>query len=182
MGTHTFSSERDSWLEGFAAAMLLLAAIAGVIAFFPPEGRLLTPLHEGLGQLLGDARFLVPLGLSLFGVLAIVRRVRPGVTVPRRRLFGLALLTLAVLAGDGLLVQSSGLVGEWVTRTLKELIGTPLTVMLFVIVLAFGTGLALEVNPRRLMWFAKGQKFGRQLYPGFQYESHSADLPATEVV
>lgn len=157
MGTHTFSAEHDARLEGTAAALLLLAAVASVIAFFPPEGRLLAPLHDGLARLLGGATFLVPLGLVFAASLTVVRRARPALAMPRRRRFaGLALLALALLAGQSLLGQSRGLVGDWLVTSMRELIGSPLTVLLIVIVLALGTGLALEVNPRRLIWFAKG--------------------------
>ena len=155
MGTHTFTTERDSRLDGIAAVLFILAAVASVVAFFPPEGRLLAPLHDGLGQLLGGATFLVPLVLVFGAVLAVVRRARPTLPLPRQRFAGLALLTFALLAGQSLLGQTSGVVGDWVTTSLRSLIGTPLTVMLIVIVLALGTGLALEVNPRRLIWFAK---------------------------
>ena len=156
MGTHTFSEEHEARLEGIGAALLTLAAIVAVIAFFPPEGRLLAPLHEGLEQLLGGATFVVPLALAFAGTLAIVRRARPTLPVPTRRLGGLALLVLALLSGESLLGQTSGLIGDWITTNMRGLVGTPLTVTLIVIVLALGTGLALEVNPRRLIWFAKG--------------------------
>ena len=156
MGTHTFSSEGDARLEGTAATLLILTAVACVVAFFPPEGRLLAPLHDGLQQLLGGAAFLVPLALAFGAVLAFVRRSRPTVALPGRRFAGLALLVFALLAGQALLGQSSGLIGEWIATNLRGLIGTPLTLMAIVIVLAFGTGLALEVNPRRLISFAKG--------------------------
>lgn len=156
MGTHTFTSERDARLDGTAAALLILAAVTSVVAFFPPEGRLLAPLHDGVIALLGGATFIVPLGFALAGALAISRSLRPAMALPKRRFVGLALLVLALLAGQSVLGQSSGIVGDWLTTSLRDLIGTPLTVMLFVIVLALGTGLALEVNPRRLIWFAKG--------------------------
>jgi len=69
---------------------------------------------------------------------------------------GLALLVLALVSGESLLGQTPGLIGDWITINMRGLVGTPLTVMLIVIVLALGAGLALEVNPRRLIWFAKG--------------------------
>lgn len=156
MGTHTFPSERDTRLDGLAVTLLMLAAVSAVVVFFPPEGRLLTPLHNGLRWLLGGATFVVPLALAMAGALAVARSARPALLLPRRRFAGLALLTVALLAGESLLGQSSGLIGDWLTTSIRELIGSPLTVMLIVIALAFGTGLALEVNPRRLIWFAKG--------------------------
>lgn len=156
MGTHTFSAERDARLDGMAVALLMLAAITAVIAFFPPEGRVLVPLHGGLQLLLGRAAFLVPLVLAMGAALALTRRARPTLVLLRRRFGGLALLTLALLAGESLLGQSSGLVGDWLTTSLRDLIGSPLTAMLVVIALTLGTALALEVNPRRLIWFAKG--------------------------
>jgi hypothetical protein len=127
----------------------IAASVAAVIVFFPAEGRVLTPLHDVLGALLGQAVFIVPLGLALVGALALVRYARPGVGLPRRRLVGLALIAMAVLPGERLLGDSTGLVGDWLTTFLVELAGEPITVVIVLITLAVGAVLVLDLRVRR---------------------------------
>jgi hypothetical protein len=80
-----------------------------------------------------------------------IRRVRPAVALPTRRLAGLALLALAVLPAERLLGYSTGALGEWLTGLLLEVLGGPLTVTLTLVVVVAGAVLALAVSvPRRV--------------------------------
>ncbi len=125
---------------------LFLAAVVAVIAFFPAEGRVMVPLHNALDGLLGRATFVVPFGLALTGVIALARRARPDLRVPRRRLIGLGVLALAVLPSDRLLGASTGVIGEWLTAFLVDLVGGPLTVALVVAVVSAGAVLTFGVR------------------------------------
>src|SRR5712691_10900174 len=108
--THTFTPERDKRAEPLAAWALIAAAVAAVVVYAPPEGRVLAPLHEAVATLLGQASFVLPVGLAFVGVLLAIRRVRPSVALPTRRLTGLALLAIAVLPAERLLGYSTGLI------------------------------------------------------------------------
>ena len=125
---------------------LVSGAMAAVVVFFPAEGRVLAPLHEGVERLLGQAGFLLPVGLAFVGLVLAIRRVRPGAALPTRRLAGLALLALAVLPAERLLGHSTGALGEWLTAFLLDLLGGPLTVALTLVVVVAGASLALAVN------------------------------------
>jgi hypothetical protein len=144
--SHTFSPEADRRAEALAAAASLVAAVLAIVAFFPPEGLVLAPLRSVLDGLLGHATFVLPLGLALAGAIAFVRRVRPNLVLPRRRLIGLGLITIALLPADQLLGQSTGLVGEWFTGFLLELLGAPLTIVGITALVA--VGVALTFDPR----------------------------------
>lgn len=148
--THTFSPEQDRRAQATAGAALLFAAVAAVIVFFPPEGRIMAPVHDAVEVLLGRAAFIVPLGLTLAGALGLVRRLRPGLSLPRRRLAGLALIALATVAGDHLMGSSTGVVGEWFTDFMVELIGTPLTTLLVVGLVSAGVVLTFDLRKRAL--------------------------------
>ena len=125
---------------------LVSGAMAAVVVFFPAEGRVLAPLHEGVERLLGQAGFLLPLGLVFVGLVLAIRRVRPSMTLPTRRLTGLALLALAVLPAERLLGYSTGVLGDRVTGLLLNVLGAPLTVTLTLVVVVAGAGLALAIN------------------------------------
>jgi hypothetical protein len=134
---------------GVAAAALLLAAFCGVIVFLPPEGRISAPLHDAVDVLLGRASFMLPLALGFVGVMLIVRRLRPTARLPRRRLIGVALVAVGVLASEHLLAndrEGTGLIGRWLTSWLVDLLGQPLTVVALVALLTLGTLLAFNVR------------------------------------
>ena len=128
---------------------LFAAAVAAVIVFFPAEGRLMAPLHEALVGLFGQASFAVPLGLALAGGVCLARRARPDIVLPRRRLVGVGLIALTLLPGERLMGGSTGLVGDWLTGFLLDLLGGPLTVMLVTLALGLGIWLGFAINPRR---------------------------------
>jgi len=145
----TFSPERDRRIESLTGGTLLLAAVVAVVVFWPPEGWVMAPVHNAFDTLLGRATFLVPLGLGLAGALGLVRLARPGVTVPRRRLVGLAVIALALVPCERLLGGSTGLIGEWLTTFLLGLVGGPLTVALIVILVGLGVALAFDLRLKR---------------------------------
>jgi hypothetical protein len=129
-----------------ATGTLILAAVAAVIVFFPAEGQVMAPLHNALDVLLGAAAFVIPLGLALAGALCLARYARPQLNLPKRRFAGLALMALSVIAGDRLLGASTGVVGEWFTQWLIDLIGGPLTAVLVVGFLSAGAVLTFDVR------------------------------------
>ena len=131
--------------------VLLLAAFCAVIVFFPPEGRVAGPLHEFLGVLLGRATFMVPLAFAVAGVVLILLEHHPDVRLPRRRLAGVGLIALAVAASENLIANGrtdigTGLVGEWLSASLLDLFGGPLTIVLLVVLLGTGVRLAFDVK------------------------------------
>jgi hypothetical protein len=132
-----------------AGTSLVAAAVAAVIVFWPPEGRVLAPLPDAFEGLLGQAAFLVPLGLVLPGAFGLVRRARPGLALPRRRLVGLALIALALLPAERLMGDSTGLLGNWLTDVFVDLFGSPLTVVAIVTLVGVGVLLAFDINVRR---------------------------------
>jgi len=146
--TVTLSPEMDRRVETFALTTSFLAAVASVIVFFPAEGRVLVPVHEGLNRLLGQSAFVVPLGLTLAATLGLVRKVRPTVEVPVRRLVGLGAITIALLPAEHLLGRSTGLVGEWFTGFLIDVLGRPGTIAVLLALVTLGTALAFNVRPR----------------------------------
>src|SRR3954449_12152566 len=113
--TVTLSPEMDRRVEAFALTTLFLAAVAFVVVFFPAEGRVLVPVHEGLNRLLGQSAFVIPLGLTLAATLGLARKARPGVELPAWRLVGLGTITIALLPAEHLLGGSTGVLGEWFT-------------------------------------------------------------------
>jgi hypothetical protein len=134
---------------GVAAAALLLAAFCGVIVFLPPEGRIAAPLHDGVDVLLGRASFMLPVALAFVGVVLIVRRLRPNAVIPRRRLVGVTLVAITVLASEHLLAndrQGTGLIGTWLTAWLVDLLGPPFTTVVLVGLLGLGVLLAFDVR------------------------------------
>jgi hypothetical protein len=120
------------------------------VVFFPAEGRVLVPAHDALAALLGQATFVLPLGLGLAGLLGLVRRARPDVVLPRRRLVGVAVITLALLPSERLLGQSTGIVGNWLTGFLIDLLGGPVTVALILIAVGVGAALTFDVKLKEL--------------------------------
>jgi len=114
--------------------------------YAPPEGRILAPLHDAVAALLGQASFVLPLGLVFVGVLLAIRRVRPSVALPTGRLAGLALLAIAVLPAERLLGYSTGLIGDWLAGFLVDILGPPLTVVVTLVVVAVGATLAMAVR------------------------------------
>jgi 4TM region of DNA translocase FtsK/SpoIIIE len=126
----------------------VLAAFSGVIVFLPPEGRIGVPLHDGLALLLGRATFMLPLALVFAGVLFVVRGLRPSTPMPRRRLAGIGLVALGVLPSEHLLgnTESTGLIGQWLSIWLLDLLGGPGTLVLLVAVLGVGVLLAFDVK------------------------------------
>ena len=149
--SHTFSPDAVRRADALAVASLLAAAVAAVIVFWPPEGRVLTPLHDIIMGLLGRAGFLLPLSFVLAAALGFARRARPDARLPSRRLAGLVVLALALLPAERLLGDSTGLIGDWLTSFLLALIGGPLTVVAIVMLVGVGALLAFDINVRRLV-------------------------------
>lgn len=147
---HHVSTERDPAIEPLAYLVLLTGAIASVVVFAPAEGRILAPVHEAVAALLGQASFVLPLGLVFVGVLLVICRVRPSLALPTRRLTGVALLAIAVLPAERLLGYSTGLLGDWLAGFLVEVFGPAVTVLVTLAVVVVGAALALDVRlPRR---------------------------------
>ena len=144
--SHTFSPEADRRAEALGALAALVATVLLVVVFLPPEGLVLKPLHDLLDGLFGRATFVVPLALVLLSALAFVRRAAPNAALPRRRLVGLGLITIALLPADRLLGQSTGLVGEWFTGFLLELFGPTLAVVLVIALVTAGVALTFGLN------------------------------------
>jgi hypothetical protein len=146
----TFSPETDRRTEAFTLTALFCAAVAAVVVFFPPEGQVLVPVHDGLSGLLGQITFVVPLGLALASSVGLVRHVRPGFGLPKGRLLGLGVIAMALMPAEHLMGQSTGLVGDWFTSFLTELLGGPLTVALILALVTLGSALAFNLKPSRL--------------------------------
>jgi len=146
------TTARKSQLGGVAAACLLLAALCAVIVFLPAEGRISAPLHDAIDILLGRASFMLPLALAFVGVVLIVRQLRPTVRLPRRRLIGITLIAVDVVASEHLLAggrDGTGLIGNWLTVWLLDLLGPPLTIALLIAVIGAGGLLAFNVRLTR---------------------------------
>jgi hypothetical protein len=126
----------------------VLAAVCAAIVFLPPQGRVGTPLHDLVTILLGPTAFALPLGLAFVGVIMTLQRINRNVVLPRRRLAGVALVTLGVIAAEHLLGGTS-LVGAWLTAWLIDALGEPLTVALWASVVAAGAWLAFDVQLKR---------------------------------
>ena len=132
--------------------LLLASAFLAIIIFLPPEGRISIPLRDALGALLGRAAFILPLGCAFVGALMLVRTLRPEVPLPRRRLVGVGLLLIAVLACEQLLAggnDGAGLVGRWLSSLFIDLLGVAVTLLLLLIVLSLGTWLAFDLHVPR---------------------------------
>jgi hypothetical protein len=139
-------------LGGVAGAFLILAAFCAVIVFLPPEGLIAAPLHDGVDVLLGRASFMLPLALAFVGVVLIVRQLRPAARLPRRRLTGVALVAVTVVASEHLLANDragTGLIGRWLTSWFVDLLGFPFTVVALLALLVLGTLLAFNVRVPR---------------------------------
>ncbi|MBV9579873.1 MAG: hypothetical protein JO057_14885 [Chloroflexi bacterium] len=144
------SPETDRRIERLGLTALFLAAVAAVLVFFPPEGQIFVPVHAALERLFGHAMFVLPLALALASGLAFARRARPNMTVPWRRLIGLGVITIGLLPAEHLLGQSTGLVGEWFTGRLIEIVGVPLTVALTLAAVLLGSTLTFNLKPSKL--------------------------------
>jgi chromate transport protein ChrA len=113
------------------------------------------PLHEFLGVLLGRATFALPLALAVVGIILILLGHRPDVTLPRRRLAGVGLIALTVVASENLIANGradigAGLVGQWLSASLLDLFGGPLTIVLLAALLGAGVMLAFDLKwPRQ---------------------------------
>jgi hypothetical protein len=135
--------------------LLLFAAFLAIITVLPPEGRIAAPIHLALEEWLGRAAFVVPVLVALTGLVALVHTLRPDLSPPWRRLAGVGLLLLGVLASEHLLEggrEGTGLVGEWLSSELLDLLGTPLTLFLLALTLGCGTALVFGLKlgiPRR---------------------------------
>jgi hypothetical protein len=147
--SHTFSPEASWRAEAVGSTATLAAAVLCVIVFVPSDGRIIVPLHAVLDALFGGAAFVLPLGLALAAGVAFARRAHPGMALPRRRMAGLGLITIALLPAERLMGQSTGLVGEWFTGFLLDLLGGPITAALTFGVLVFGAALAFALDLNR---------------------------------
>ena len=129
--------------------LLVLAALAAIVVFMPPEGRIGVPLHESITILLGPTAFALPMTLAFVGVLMTVQGVRPDTDLPRKRLIGVAFVGVGVIAAEHLLGGAS-LVGRWLTGAVVEAFGAPVMVCLVSAAIVSGTWLAFDVHlPRR---------------------------------
>ncbi len=147
--SQTFTPASETRSDSLAAASLLLAAFLTVIIFLPGEGRIAAPLHDALNVLLGRAAFMLPLALAFAGVLLVVRRLRPGIPFPRRRIAGVGLIALAVLPSEHLLggdQAGTGAIGQWLLSTFLDLFGEAATLLSLVVLLGVGIRLAFEVK------------------------------------
>jgi 4TM region of DNA translocase FtsK/SpoIIIE len=136
-----------------AVAAVLVAAFLAVIVFLPPEGRIAAPVHNAIQRLLGQAAFVMPLAVAFVGVVLAVRRARPATRIPRRRLLGVAAILVAVLPIEHLLArggEGTGLVGEWVSTTLMDLLGAPGAMLVLLVVLGAGISFAFDLRLRRV--------------------------------
>lgn len=147
--SHTFLPERDRQAQTLAATAILIAAFTAVVVFFPAEGHVLVPLHSVVVELLGHAAFLLPLGLALVGCLALLRRAFPHYNLPPRRLAGVGLLVIALLAGEPLFGSSTGLLGDWLSGFLTDLLGAPTTIALTLLLVAVGAVFVFDLKLRK---------------------------------
>ena len=144
--SHTFAPEADRRAEVLAATALVAAATVAIIVFFPAEGHVIVPLHAVIDGLLGRLSFVVPLALALTAALAFVRRASPMLALPRGRLVGLCLITIGLMPAEHLLGQSTGLIGEWFTGFLLDLLGAPITIAVIAALVAVGALLAFDLR------------------------------------
>ena len=96
---------------------------------------------------------MLPLALAFVGVVLIVRQLRPTVRLPRRRLIGITLIAVDVVASEHLLAggrDGTGLIGRWLTVWLLDLLGPPLTIALLIAVIGAGGLLAFNVRLTRV--------------------------------
>ncbi len=129
--------------------LLVLAALCAIVVFLPGEGRIGAPLHEFVTILLGPTAFALPLALGFVGVLMTVQRVRPRASMPRKRLLGVVLVALGVVAAEHLLGGAS-LLGKWLTSSVVDAFGAPIMVFLVIAAIVAGTWLAFDVHlPQR---------------------------------
>jgi hypothetical protein len=127
----------------------VLAAACAAIVFLPPEGLVGRPLHDFVTILLGPTTFALPIGLAFVGVIMTLQRVKPNILLPRKRLVGVALVSLGVVAAEHLLGGTS-LLGLWLTSALVANVGVVVTGSVCVALTAVGTFLAFDLPlPRR---------------------------------
>jgi DNA translocase FtsK/SpoIIIE-like protein len=143
---HTFLPERQRQAETVAGISLIAAAVASIVVFWPPEGQVLAPLHEMIDALFGRTAFLVPLFFALVAACALVRRARPEVSLPRRKVAGVSLIALALFPAERLMGDSTGLIGDRLTEVLVGGLGAPLTVVAIVTLVAVGVLLVFDIN------------------------------------
>jgi hypothetical protein len=132
-----------------ALAALALAAASAVIVFLPPAGRVAAPLHDAVWALLGQASFMLPLGLSFVGLVLIVSSARPSAALPCRRLVGVGLIVVSLLPSEDLLgsgAGGTGLIGGWLSSTLLDLLAGAGTLLALLVVLGLGIWLALDLR------------------------------------
>lgn len=151
----TLSPEMDRRIEAFGLTTTFLAAIVTVLVFFPAEGRVLVPVHAALTALLGQTTFMLPLILALAGGLALTRRLRPDLRLPRRRLAGVGAIALALLPAEHLLGQPTGLVGAWFTGLLVDALGAPIVVTVTLTLVTLGCILAFNLEASRFRFAAR---------------------------
>ncbi|MBV9356302.1 MAG: DNA translocase FtsK 4TM domain-containing protein [Chloroflexi bacterium] len=149
------AERRGAWLEEASATVaVLLGLLAAVAVFVPADGRLSLVLHDEAERLLGHGSFLVPATLLIAGVLVLVHRFAPDVTLPLRRLVGLALVVLAALPAMQMLSPSgagTGLVGAWLATSLLDWLGAPVTTLMLLALIVLGGLLAVELSVSDLL-------------------------------
>jgi hypothetical protein len=128
--------------DGLAVVAVALAALTGVVIFLPAQGFIATPLHDGLGFLLGRLTFALPVLLLLCGLARLARG-----PLPRAQLVGLALLIIGVLVGEHLLnAGDAGLAGRWLATLVLDALGGVATVLLVLADLVVGASLTFGVR------------------------------------
>ena len=120
------------------------AGVPGLECSVPGARRTILHLHGG-GYRMGEPAMWIPFGAWL------AKLAQARVVLPHYRLVGVGLLALAVLPSESLLGggASAGLIGQWLSTWLLELLGGPGTLVLLVGVLALGVLLAFDVKVLR---------------------------------
>src|SRR5689334_11636766 len=81
----TASSPRARWplvRDGLAVLLLVLGVLFAIVVFLPAEGRVAGPLHDWIGLFLGQATFLLPLGLIVAGACMLLHSLAPDTPLP----------------------------------------------------------------------------------------------------
>jgi hypothetical protein len=132
--------------DGLAVISIGLGLFVTALLLLPTDGRLATPVRDGLWQLLGRAALGLPVGMVLVGVLALYRSLVPSAALPTSRLLGLALLVAAVVPAQHFVeLGASGVAGQAVGALLLDLLGGVGTALLLGLLLVIGALLTFDV-------------------------------------
>jgi S-DNA-T family DNA segregation ATPase FtsK/SpoIIIE len=173
--------------DGLGVLAIGVAVLLATVLFIPAEGRIAAPLHAVLEALLGQAAFVLPVGLLIVGSLTLVRSFRPDLALPYSRMAGLVLLALVVVPAQHFVNQSSGLAGRWLGGMLLDWLGGPATTVALVVVLLIGVLLAFDLTLAQLLgWLSRPLPRWRRLpsvaLPAPPNKALIEESPAVEVV